>query len=244
MIVQGHPSHPGTGELSRAELRAAVAAEAGLPEGTFANLPAAGVEVGEALVDAPEIAAVGFTGSFAGGQGAVRPRRAASAIRCTPRWARSTRSSSPSRRCARVADKIAEGLTVSVSSFGGQLCTKPGVVFVPAGAEGDAFAADLAARLDAAEPQVLLSERLPTRSRRGGPARAARAPARQRPRCAAWASATARGLRGARHAVADELLEEHFNRGAAVAPRLARGAADAITRIEGQVQRLGARRAG
>jgi NADP-dependent aldehyde dehydrogenase len=34
------------------------------------------------------------------------------------------------------------------------------VVFVPAGEAGDAFAADLAARLDAADPQVLLNERL------------------------------------------------------------------------------------
>ena len=56
VIVKGHPSHPGTGELVARELSAAVA-DAGLPEGTFAHLPAAGVEVGEALVDAPEIAA-------------------------------------------------------------------------------------------------------------------------------------------------------------------------------------------
>src|ERR687895_1479681 len=70
VIVKGHPSHPGTGELVARELRAAVA-DAGLPEGTFAHLPAAGVEVGEALVDAPEIAAVGFTGSLRGGKAPV-----------------------------------------------------------------------------------------------------------------------------------------------------------------------------
>ena len=58
------------------------------------------------------------------------------------------------------ADAIAEGLTASVSNFGGQLCTKPGVVFVPVGDAGDAFVADVAARLDAAEPQVMLNERL------------------------------------------------------------------------------------
>ena len=70
VIVKGHPSHPGTGELVARELRAAVA-DAGLPEGTFAHLPAASLEVGEALVDAPAIAAVGFTGSFAGGRAIV-----------------------------------------------------------------------------------------------------------------------------------------------------------------------------
>ena len=70
VVVKGHPSHPGTGELVARELRAAVA-DAGLPEGTFAHLLAAGVEVGEALVDAPAIAAVGFTGSTAGGRAIV-----------------------------------------------------------------------------------------------------------------------------------------------------------------------------
>ena len=34
------------------------------------------------------------------------------------------------------ADTIAEGLAASVSNFGGQLCTKPGVVFVPGGRGG------------------------------------------------------------------------------------------------------------
>ena len=52
VVVKGHPSHPGTGELVAREVRAAVAG-AGLPEGTFAHLLAAGIEVGEALVDAP-----------------------------------------------------------------------------------------------------------------------------------------------------------------------------------------------
>src|SRR6185436_3995593 len=78
VIVKGHPSHPGTGEIVARELRAAVA-DAGLPEGTFANLPAAGVAVGEVLVDAPEIAAVGFTGSFTGGK-AIFDRAARRAV--------------------------------------------------------------------------------------------------------------------------------------------------------------------
>src|SRR5690242_18021264 len=45
VVVKGHPSHPGTGELVAAEIRAAIE-EAGLPAGTFAHLLAAGVEVG------------------------------------------------------------------------------------------------------------------------------------------------------------------------------------------------------
>jgi len=88
VLVKGHPSHPGTGELVAGAVRAAVA-EAGLPEATFAHLLAAGVEVGEALVDDPAVAAVGFTGrSAAGRRSRSGPRPGRCRSRSTPRWAR------------------------------------------------------------------------------------------------------------------------------------------------------------
>jgi NADP-dependent aldehyde dehydrogenase len=237
-IVKGHPSHPGTGELVARELRAAVL-DAGLPEGTFAHLPAAGVEVGEALVDAPEIAAVGFTGSFTGGKALFD--RAARRDVPIPVYAEMgsinpivvTEAALSAR-----ADKIAEGLTASVSSFGGQLCTKPGVVFVPAGEGGDAFAADLAAQLDAAEPQVLLNERLHGALRD--------AVARLEPHARPLGSAPAADGPGFRYQpaayeapagdAADALLEEHFG---PVVLLLRYGSReellDALARIEGQL---------
>ncbi len=212
VVVKGHPSHPGTGELVARELSAAVA-DAGLPEGTFAHLPAAGVEVGEALVDAPEIAAVGFTGSFIGGK-AIFDRAARRAVPI-PVYAEMG-SINPivvtEAALRERGEKIAEGLTASVASFGGQLCTKPGVVFVPEGEAGDAFAADLATRLDAADPQVLLNERLRDALRAGvdrlegharplGGAAAADGPGfRHQP--AAYEAPAAR--------LGPELLEEHF----------------------------------
>ena len=113
------------------------------------------------------------------------------------------------------------------------------MVFVPAGAEGDAFAADLAARLDAAEPQVLLNERLRDALRDAvGPARAACAR-----RSAARPTAGGPGFRyqpaayeAPATAVADELLEEHFG---PVVLLLRHGSReellDAIGRIEGQL---------
>jgi acyl-CoA reductase-like NAD-dependent aldehyde dehydrogenase len=160
VVVKGHPSHPGTGELVARELRAA-AADAGLPEGTFAHLLASGVEVGEALVDDPGVTAVGFTGSIAGGR-AVHDRAARRPVPI-PVYAEMG-SINPivvtEAALAARAGAIADGLLASVATFGGQLCTKPGVVFVPAGAAGDAFAADVAARLDAVEPTVLLNERV------------------------------------------------------------------------------------
>jgi acyl-CoA reductase-like NAD-dependent aldehyde dehydrogenase len=160
VVVKGHPSHPGTSAVVARELRAAVAST-GLPEGTFALLQTSGVEVGEALVDEPAIAAVGFTGSLAGGR--ALHDRAAARPRPIPVFAEMGSVNpivvTPAALRARAAS-IAEGLVASVASFGGQLCTKPGVVFVPTGADGEAFVADVAARLDAAEPQVMLNERL------------------------------------------------------------------------------------
>jgi acyl-CoA reductase-like NAD-dependent aldehyde dehydrogenase len=160
VIVKGHPSHPGTSAVVAREVRAAVA-EAGLPEATFALLQASGIEVGEALVDEPAIAAVGFTGSFTGGKALYD--RAAARERPIPVYAEMG-SVNPivltDAALGARADAIADGLAASVSSFGGQLCTKPGVVFVPASERGEAFTAGLGARLHAAEPQVLLNERL------------------------------------------------------------------------------------
>jgi NADP-dependent aldehyde dehydrogenase len=112
------------------------------------------------------------------------------------------------------ADKIADGLSASVANFGGQLCTKPGVVFVPAGEAGDAFAADLAAKLDAVPPSVLLNERL----RDALSAAVDRLAAR--PEVRALGEAPAAEGPGFRYqptayeapasAASDELLEEHF----------------------------------
>ena len=243
VVVKGHPSHPGTGELVARELAAAVA-EAGLPDGTFAHLLAAGVEVGEALVDAPAIAAVGFTGSTAGGR--AISDRAARRPNPIPVYAEMG-SINPivvtDAALAARGDAIADGLVASVSNFGGQLCTKPGVVFVPAGRRGRRVRRTVAARLDDVEPTVLLNERLrdalaaaverlaerpEVRAARRGAARSpARASATSRP-------PTRRPRRRSRDGAA--LLEEHFG---PVVVLLRYGDRDellaAIERIEGQL---------
>jgi NADP-dependent aldehyde dehydrogenase len=62
----------------------------------------------------------------------------------------------PAAAAAR-AEAIVGALTRSVCDFGGQLCTKPGLVLVPEGAAGDAFAGALADAIAAREPEVLLN---------------------------------------------------------------------------------------
>src|SRR5687768_17720871 len=118
VIVKGHPSHPGTSELVARELSAAVAG-AGLPAGTFAHLPAASLEVAQALVDAPAVKAVGFTGSYAGGRAIAD--RAAARPEPIPVYAEMG-SVNPivvtEAALGERAGAIAEGLATSVASFG------------------------------------------------------------------------------------------------------------------------------
>lgn len=67
VIVKSHPMHAGTGELvASAIIKAALTT--GMPNGVFSNLNSSGIEVGETLVKHPQIKAVGFTGSIAGGR--------------------------------------------------------------------------------------------------------------------------------------------------------------------------------
>jgi 2,5-dioxopentanoate dehydrogenase len=158
VVVKGHPAHPGTGALVARQLSAAVA-DAGLPAGTFGHVLEAGFELAERLVRDDRIEAVAFTGSLRGGQ--AISRHAAARPRPIPVYAEMG-SLNPvivteAALRARAAG-IADGLAASVSTFGGQLCTKPGIALFPAGAEGEAFCELVGERLGAAAPQVLLTK--------------------------------------------------------------------------------------
>lgn len=153
VVVKGHPLHPGTGELVAAEVRAACD-DAGLPDGTFSHLLSAGREVGEALVDHPAVAAVAFTGSERGGRALMD--RAAARPDPIPVFAEMgslnplvvTAGALAARR-----EDLADALTASICTVGGQLCTKPGLVFVP----DASFAGALETRFAERGPEVLLS---------------------------------------------------------------------------------------
>jgi acyl-CoA reductase-like NAD-dependent aldehyde dehydrogenase len=158
VVVKGHPSHPGTSELVAtclSESAAAVGADAGV----FGLLQSAGRRVGELLVEQEELEAVAFTGSFRGGRALFE--RAARRRRPIPVFAEMgsvnpvaiSRAALAARR-----DAIAEGLAASVTGSTGQLCTKPGLVLVPAGEDGERFVDAVAERLGRVEAQPLLNE--------------------------------------------------------------------------------------
>jgi len=160
VIAKGHPSQPGVNEhVGRCV--AGAARDAGLPPGTYATVQGTAVELGEALVDADGIAAVGFTGSTRAGRALFdRAARRATPI---PVYAEMGSLNPAVLTLAALearAPAIREGLLASVTFAAGQLCTKPGVVFVPSGPVGDAFVADVVTALDEADAGVMLNERL------------------------------------------------------------------------------------
>jgi NADP-dependent aldehyde dehydrogenase len=157
VVIKAHSSHPETSAATFAILAGAASAY-GAPDGTLRIVYGTGA--GRALVAAPDIAAVGFTGSLDGGRALLaiieqRPEpipfygelSSLNPLVVTPAAARER------------SDAIAEGLFGSFTLGSGQFCTKPGVAFVPYG-DGDALVAGLAERAGAAASHVLLNERI------------------------------------------------------------------------------------
>lgn len=151
VVVKAHPGHPRTSELSAAVIREA------LPDPALLGL-VHGLEAGGSLVRHPLVAAVGFTGSVAGGtaiqrliaereqpipfygeQGSVNPVVVLpSAVKDDP---------------APLAAGYAASLTLGV----GQFCTNPGLVFVP---DDPALRSAIAAAVAATTGGPMLSERI------------------------------------------------------------------------------------
>ncbi|ABL79587.1 MULTISPECIES: aldehyde dehydrogenase (NADP(+)) [unclassified Nocardioides] len=144
VVVKGHPSHPATSELcGRAIVRALREHDA--PAGTFSLLQSTRNEVGAALVQHPQVAAVGFTGSEAGGRALfdLASRRPTP----IPVYAEMGSLNPVLVTVAALearADAIAQGLSGSFLFCAGQYCTKPGLVLVPEGPAGDRFVGLLA----------------------------------------------------------------------------------------------------
>ncbi|BDV31437.1 aldehyde dehydrogenase (NADP(+)) [Microbacterium terricola] len=158
VIVKAHSAHPLTSRASYEALRVG-AERAGAPQGTLGIVY--GQAAGSRLVGHPGVAAVGFTGSL----GAATHLRAVIDERERPiPFYGELQSVNPlivAEEALRVrGEAIATGLAGSVTGSAGQLCTKPGVAFVPAGAGADVFAAQVVAAMKDAAPGVLLNDRV------------------------------------------------------------------------------------
>jgi NADP-dependent aldehyde dehydrogenase len=131
VIVKAHPAHPGLSDLC-GRIVAGALRDAGAPDGSFAVVH--GLDAGRALVTHPAVAAVAFTGSAAAG-------RALFDLACSrpdpiPFYGElgslNPTVVTPGAVAAR-GREIAAGFVGSFTLGAGQFCTKPGLLFLPAG---------------------------------------------------------------------------------------------------------------
>lgn len=147
VVAKAHPAHVLTC-VRLAEIATSALREAGAPEGVFGMV--VGLDAGVELVKADGIRAVGFTGSQAGGLALWRIANEREVV--IPVYAEMGTVNPVVLTPAGAArlDEVATGFVGSFTLGAGQFCTKPGLLFAPAG-HG---AADAVARaLAAAEPR-------------------------------------------------------------------------------------------
>jgi NADP-dependent aldehyde dehydrogenase len=158
VVVKAHGSHPATSLLAYQVLRDA-ARESGAPEGAIGIV--FGRKAGEALVSHPAICAVGFTGSLSGGRALL----AAIGRRPEPiPFYGELSSLNPlvvtAAAAAEKAEEIGAGVVASVTGSAGQLCTKPGLILIPVGAEGDKVVAAAVSAMADVQAGPLLNDRI------------------------------------------------------------------------------------
>lgn len=141
VVVKAHSAHLGL-TLRQAEIAQAALAAAGAPRGTLGVV--VGRDAGIRLVQAPETAAVGFTGSQSGGLALGRLANDREDV--IPVYAEmgTVNPAVVTRAGAANLDAVARGFVGSFTLGHGQFCTKPGLLLAPAGVgAADAVAAAL-----------------------------------------------------------------------------------------------------
>ncbi|MEE7492291.1 aldehyde dehydrogenase (NADP(+)) [Methylobacterium oryzae] len=157
VVAKAHPAHPGTSELVGRAVANAVA-RCRLPAGVFSLLFDHGFTVGEQLVADPRIAAVGFTGSRAGGMALMR----IAAARPVPIPVYAEMSSInpvvlfPAAAAARGAE-IGRAFVAALTLGSGQFCTNPGLVLGIEGSGLDDFLDGAARAIGDVAAQTMLT---------------------------------------------------------------------------------------
>jgi NADP-dependent aldehyde dehydrogenase len=139
VVVKAHPSHPNTSQLVFEAVVSAIAAQ-GLPKELFAIVQGTNPEITHWLAKAPEVTAVGFTGSGLVGKLLIKLSQEREVP--IPVYAEMG-SLNPvfftPTALAEKADDLAKAAMDSALLGSGQFCTKPGIIIVPADASGDKF---------------------------------------------------------------------------------------------------------
>ncbi|MFE4542824.1 aldehyde dehydrogenase (NADP(+)) [Arthrobacter sp. NPDC056727] len=157
VVVKAHNAHPGAAELVGQAITKAVR-DFGLHPGVFSLVYGSGASIGQALVADPAIKAVGFTGSRAGGTALMRT--AATRPEPIPVYAEMS-SINPVYVFPGALEgdvqTLARQYVASVTGSSGQLCTSPGLVFVPEGDAGNRFTAAITEAISELSGQTMLS---------------------------------------------------------------------------------------
>ena len=156
VIVKSHPMHAGTGELvAGAVIKAAE--RAGMPNGVFSNLNSSGIEVGQQLVQHPNVKAVGFTGSIRGGRALYD--MAAKREEPIPVFAEMG-SINPvvmlPKSLENRASSLAKTYAGSITLGTGQFCTNPGLIIGLKSQGLTNFVNELAEEIVKVEPSCML----------------------------------------------------------------------------------------
>ncbi|MGR3662161.1 MAG: aldehyde dehydrogenase (NADP(+)) [Paracoccaceae bacterium] len=167
VIVKGHSSHPGTGEIIAEAIHAAIK-KCDLHPGVFSLIQGGRRDVGTGLVQHPLINAVGFTGSLGGGRALFD----LCAARPTPIPFFGELGSVnpmfllPTATGARGAE-IAAGWAGSLTMGAGQFCTNPGIAVIIDGPDADAFAKAAIEALAPTASQTMLTDGIAESYRQG-----------------------------------------------------------------------------
>jgi alpha-ketoglutaric semialdehyde dehydrogenase len=160
VLVKAHPMHVGTSMLVAKCIEIALA-RTEFPQGIFAHIIDDGVNLAQQIVADNRIQAVGFTGSIRGGKAIMeiaqnRPSPIpvfAEMGSCNPMIIFPGLNPDDNKV---IAQKIGQ----AICNDAGQFCTKPGLLFVPSGMEGDNFLHALKEALLTKSPVPMLHPRI------------------------------------------------------------------------------------
>ena len=156
VIVKSHPMHSGTGALVSAAIIKA-AQKTGMPNGVFSNINSKSYALSHELVKHPKIKAIGFTGSFSGGNAlneSVLKRGEP-----IPFFAEMG-SINPIAITAGALEKgtqqMAQKISSSIVLGAGQFCTQPGLLLTVDGEHTDLFIKELDRALKGTGQQCMI----------------------------------------------------------------------------------------
>lgn len=156
VVVKAHPMHAGT-SIRVAQCIENAARLMALPNGVFTHILDDGITLAQKIVSDERIQAVGFTGSFRGGKALMD---LAQQRKCPIPVFAEMGSCNPMiifKGLNSQENKIySEKISGAICNDAGQFCTKPGLLFIPTGTDGDNFVEQLRANISKQKPVPML----------------------------------------------------------------------------------------